>query len=598
MIYTLEYQSLLRSQGGLFNGWALQQEAEPAEWYSRLPTMEALGMVQAIPQISTMITEEGKDGARSQYEYLGRYSAILGLRNCMSGVARAWGYLQSGSKAVAGIFKDSFKQLGDILRNVSEILENSPLAMALDALVAIPIVGWIIYIIKEIVKAIFRIYGKIKEKESADERATAAELTAEYALPMWDFVPEFDTSMGRLLQEQLSPLHYDAEWMMLPANPAVNAGDFFAEKMKAEPGAQTCTDAWAIMSSNEELPGGLGFMPGTMNIHSTVGLRPKSTYGGPIDLGTYMPVTGSMAATIWGQLVKGDSSMMFAIRPDYVKGQWQNYMEAAFGFALDELSKGWSCVAGKTSFGDTTYECGRCDRDFSNCDKDGKMRSIPTSSAEAHEFGYLYYLQQIFGLPAISSTRDLPYVDPSKIDLDDSYIGKALDNLYQRQKDTIDSIKCMYLDDGSVDAEGGIESSRRYQAIRPGTDLHSQWIENVQAVFDSGDWKRVNYLDVIKGSKIDQSIHQACANMGTTPDEFFQMKSPTRFERGLAKKGMATTAGPSVLGDPKPPPPHDPIDLERLPDIGGGRPKSGLGGLLALGALGVGGYYAYKKFVK
>src|SRR5690606_37298014 len=116
------------------------------------------------------------------------------------------------------------------------------------------------------------------------------------------------------------------------------------------------------------------------------------------------------------------------------------------------------------------------------------------------------------------------------------------------------SKKCMYLDD-STNADGS--GQPRFRAIKKGSSLHKLWDQCVTAMFESGDWKTIDYRDVVQGEEVDKALRLHLSNRyNTTPEKFFNLdKTLGSAMAGRASLGIAAKAGPSVLGDPKPPEP-------------------------------------------
>ncbi len=155
----------------------------------------------------------------------------------------------------------------------------------------------------------------------------------------------------------------------------------------------------------------------------------------------------------------------------------------------------------------------------------------------------------------------------------------------------INSVKCMYLDDAPVAISSG--TTQRFKAIRKGTPMHALWMNNVRALFESGQWDRIDYRDVIKGDEIDQALHDVLSNRGTTPDQFFNMDKSAQHGQGRKSMGLAQEA-PSVLGDAEPPDPPGTTDFEppdrqkfAAPRRPGGKKSGGGAGLAVVAAAAV-----------
>lgn len=125
--------------------------------------------------------------------------------------------------------------------------------------------------------------------------------------------------------------------------------------------------------------------------------------------------------------------------------------------------------------------------------------------------------------------------------------SRALDNLEERQQAKLQSIECMYVDDSRDERTG----QPRYRAI--GTEsskgpMWNRWFDSVKSVFESGDWRRVRFKDVPEG-RLKQELRQWCASHSVDCDT-------------LGTPGGFIAAGPSSLGDPVPPSPPDPREVQ------------------------------------
>lgn len=570
---------------------------DPFNWSSRLPDMDAQKFLSIGGFEGIIASAGGTELSVSYFDLAAKSSVFAGIRNCMGYVASAYGYFQSAVGAVRTIFKSP---LLDLVREVSEAV-MSAVELAVNTISSFPVVGWIIKILFEIADTIFGIVKAVRQKAEQKDQKALNDLAREGFLPMAFPSPDADTIFGRTLQNSI--LDLNVEWMIRPQYLATKAGDFFVTRQRAGGGESGCTDAYLIQSNKT---GGLGFMPGSVNIHSAMELHTRT--GGLIrDIGQFFPVTQSMSANVWGQILKGDSGLTFAIDTDNIAPQWSDYVRAAMEFSTEKVSRGWSTIKGTLSqsniYDSEHYTCTSCDRGRTSCtdwkgaNKDHmKTRGI---AGTGHESVLSEYYAQIFDWGRVNSNKAYTM---DNIDWDDIAPNRSLNELRARQEAMINSPKCMYLDDSTNAAGTG---QQRFKAITKGSPLHELWEDNVQAMFESGDWKRIDYRDVIKGEEVDQALHNTTGNMQTTPDKFFNMDSPSAMSRGrAAMKFAGEGTGPSVLGDPTPPPASDQVDFTP-PRLGfGGSSKKASEGMSTGAKVAIGGvvaalgYYGYTRFVK
>ena len=547
--------------GGVFNGWGNQVIYNYHEWESKLPTLQTMNFFRLDPAYATQF--DMGDGNQSFIKEMGMYSVMSAMRNCMTRIATAWGWFTRAVGAIKTIFKDHIETVQRAIETAKEIM--AAIEVAVNSIAWIPVVGWIIKIIFEVAKIITNIIGDIKEAQERRDQEALNQSARAYALPMAEWDPNIDTMMCRYMQRQLSAGIFDLEWCFMPRYPAKSASDFVAQHQKYDP-SDECFSGWLVWSERfkeaQTEPPGLGFVPGTMNLHAAMSLNTQA--GGDVkDLGDFFPVTRSLAAQLWSQTVKGDSGMTFAVDTEKCIRAWEDYVSSAHGYGLDAI-RGWSMVAGRIdkpeplsyahAKGSMKYKCSSCDYGDSACNRGrdkGKWRTPP---GDGHRSAFLQHLHQMFGWKQFEHGQSIKQ---------DDWWGtmtpvRALENLRERQEAMIRSPTCMYLDDSTNADNSG---QPRFRALKKGSDLHEIWEESVTAMFQSGDWKRIDYRDVIPGEDVDKAIRLALNNANLPPPEkFFNLDK--KWGAGKASMGLKAAAGPSVLGDPEPPKPPGVVEVK------------------------------------
>jgi len=562
--------------GGIFNGWGTQ--SNPVDWRSELPSLSTMEFFDANldsgifeTDISQQISRVPGGGAATQpvstyLQMVGRSAVFSAVRNCVTNISIAWGYFQRSVNVLKKLFTGTIKIVSAVMDTLSTVMET--IEMAVNAIAWIPIVGWIIKIIYEVAKIITGIISAVKEKKAQRRQDELDRLARQYGLPMAQWSPEADTVMCRFLQMKLMPGVFDLEWAFSPRFPAKNASDFQATRQKYNPD-DPCTGAWLVHADvgDDPLanPEGLGFVPGTMNIHGAVSLKVGA--GGSVkDYGDFFPITRTVSSQLWSQAVKGDSAMTFAIDTDKLIARWKEYAAAAYGFGVDGI-KGWTMIGGELTAGTTVqfdevngirYYCSDCDTGNSNCDekiagrkkKSDRKRTPP---GDGHRSRYLQHLHLMLGWKTFQHGQSVKQDDWWET----MTPVQALRNMRERQDAMIRSPKCMYLDDST---NSGGTGQPRFRSIRKGSEQHKLWAKCVTAMFESGDWKRIDYRDVIPGEEVDKAIRLVLSNRyDTTPEKFFNLDK--KFGQGKQSMGIAAHRGPSILGDPEPPAPADPIQV-------------------------------------
>lgn len=554
----------LTDPNSVFNGWGLV--SDPGQWESRLPGLATMNFFRADPAYDGIfnLSTQGKGGASFYIQELGRSAVFSALRNCVAQISVAWGYFSSAFNTIRLLFKDTLTAISRVLDTVSTVMDS--IELAVNSISWIPIVGWIIKIVFEVAKIVTSIISAVQEKRAERKQAELDRLARQYALPMAEWTPEADTVMGQMLQMQLAPGKFNLEWAFMPRYPANKVGDFVASRQKYNPN-DSCFSGWLVyskMAGGEQSEAGLGFVPGTMNIHGAMSLNTQA--GGDVrDYGDFFPITRSVANQLWSQAVKGDSGLTFAIDTDKVITAWKEYVSSAYHYGVEALD-GWSMIAGDVDrswplkYSDIPglkYNCSECDTGSSNCDSKlaGKKREHRwrTPPGDGHKSAFLQHLHQMFGWKTFQHGKSLK--EDERWDTMTPVV--ALRNLRERQEAMIRSPKCMYLDDSS---NSGGTGTRRFNAIRKGSDLHEIWVKSVTAMFESGDWKKIDYRDVIQGEDVDQAIRLALSNQNLPPPEkYFNLDK--KWGTGKASLGIKAVSGPSVLGDPEPPKPPGLVEV-------------------------------------
>jgi len=513
------------SPGSVFQGWGNTTDFDWSSWESRIPSLQTQNFFSGSdPSMYNTLFGSSESGAKSFVEEMASITVVSALRNVVARASMAWGWFSKALKPVKHIFEGLVSTVGRVLAGVNAAFKA--ISLAIDAISWVPVIGWILAIIKLIANVVVGIVKDVKEKKQAKRDKVLAQTAKVYGLPIGEWHPDIDTFMCQYLQRQLEDMNL--EWCFMPRYPAKRPEDFFAQRQKFEP-SDNYAAAWLIFAgqSYDNVLGstGLGFVPGTDSIHGAIQL-PAWLPTAVQDMGAWFPMTQATVFQIWNQVIKGDSGMTFAVDAGKCISAWESYISAAYEYGTRGIA-GWTLVTGETErfagkptpFGyvtsDFRYRCSQCDYGRDNCNKhhDGKWKEAKRNydpdrrfanfsvkrEFEGHREPYLKYLHELFDWKESMAGKPLHKDDWWKT----TRPVRALQNLEERQKAMIMSPTCMYLDD-STDSDG--RGHRRFNAIRKGTPMHALWDKCVTAMFESGDWKRIDYRDVIKGEEVDAGI--------------------------------------------------------------------------------------------
>ncbi|MCB9718844.1 MAG: hypothetical protein H6712_33680 [Myxococcales bacterium] len=545
----------LHSADSVFQGRAI----DPLEWSSRLPDLSVFNF--------------GADPALLEDLWDGQQVAQLAMRNVSSAlrlaagrVAITQGFAFDQIPALGGLFSDPLETLSTGLDVAREILGSKVFSAAIDQLGWIPVAGWIVEAVAGVVDLVVEIVNLVRDKRREDARRELAKIRT---LPIARWSQGADEVLTRTMMIRVS--EYDAQWVVSPRYPAVSATDFRAIPQVIQPGSERYA-GWLIHTGTHgPSPAGsqgLGFVPGSRNLHGAMELRTRGARDFR-DLGAYFP-TARLAAVQWWEMIVAGGPAMFSIDAGEARAAWSSYLRSAVEFG-DHILGGWSTSVTATHLGATSHVCvpemygvGECRR-F----KDGKMVPIV---GNGHQGAYLDYMFSFFDPRRYDPDRGW---DRDNIDWDDTVPGRALRNLEQRQEAVMQSLACMTVDDTEIDGRP------RFRAIGTATNkgpLWQRWYESVTAVFQSGDWRRVRFDDVPEGA-LKSELRDRCSAAGIDCGELGR-----QFETHLA--------APSSLGDPVPPTPPNPVEVEvgyLVPSAmkpRGGRRTNAMTVALAAGVLG------------
>ncbi|MCA9712105.1 MAG: hypothetical protein KDK70_40085, partial [Myxococcales bacterium] len=503
---------------------------DPLEWSSRLPDLSVYGF-RADPALMGDLLG-GQQVAR-----LAMRNVASALRLAAGRVAITQGFSAVQIPLLADLFGDPLEVLTKGVDLVKEVLGSKAFSQAIDQIGWIPIVGWIIEILASVVELVLRLVERARDKREAEARKALAQIGT---LPIAQWSQGADEVLARTMMMKLDA--YEAQWIVSPRYPARSASDFSAKPQKVDPGDPVWA-GWLVHTGSlgvgAEGSAGLGFIPGSRNLHGAMELR---TRGGRDyrDLGAFYP-TARLAAVQWWEMIVGGGPAMFSVDAEAARGAWADYLQAAVEFG-DHVLDGWSTSPTATQLGATSHTCVYEIYGVGECRKAKKGKAVPVVGT-GHRSAYLEYLFTLF---------DPRRHDPDKgwerdnIDWDDTVPGRALKNLRDRQHATLQSLACMTVDDSVVAGQP------RFRAIGTATSkgpLWQRWYESVKAVFESGEWRKVRFEDVPEGA-LKQELRDRCTAAGIECSQLGK-----QYETTLATK-------PSSLGDPVPPTPPSPVEVQ------------------------------------
>jgi len=631
--------------GKIFRGEVMNNPAQ--DWRSRLPDIAKLEeSAAADPALAAQFGGDfgpafdlaNVNNMAPLEQFIGELAMadwVDGTRQTLGGLARTTGILSSKLGDIDVIFKSDRAEILKAFDVADMVLDSKVFKLAIDAIGAIPVVGWVIRVVYEISKAVASIVIASKDAKDA---AARREIARSLSIPMgsMDFDPDVNDATAKaffkmILDDRAQDIIRPSYKM--PSN-AANMG-FLAEGVYQEAGDDMAS-GWIVHGSHGT--GGLGYVPGTssmtraMFFPAGVAYTPNScgvgAAGGRIrDLATLYPTAQNLATSWWSQ-ANAPGPTMYTVRPLTAKSEWENYIEQMFAL-VENVLKGWTAAPSGKKF-TNKFKClypelvcrGSRKLEYKNkegmgaCNygRRGDTLTIPKDFGRSAHTGFYAYLCQLFfgiqrpfdtkkgGLEQLPLIGNQHYVNDlgskfyraSALDISQSSPVSSLDTLYANQRGALKSLQCMYV-------AGDAQNRSRFPAFYD-ANLRQLWEKSVTDVFSSGAWKRVVFQDMPEGEAKD-AFYQNAKNNGIDDVENYNRPcapgEPRSSGCGVQGAHQMISAGSQIPEDPSLPKKpgingavvDDLILIEGI-SVGGGKKKSkkrsssNLPLLLAAGAIG------------
>ncbi|MFZ6184874.1 hypothetical protein [Nannocystis pusilla] len=521
-------------------------------------------------------------------------STIRAVRLVLSQIATTVGFLKQAVKALGDVFKGAVAAVGDALNIALQVLDNPGFNAAINSLCAIPIVGWIIKAVVTVAKLVLKIVETVRQNRAKRQEAWR-QMRSLMPLAQWD--PDIDAIQVRNVGLRLHV--FDTAYVFMPRYLANSPGDFYAEQASGDPDSKRL-DAWRLLTRHPD--GGLGFVPGTQNLHGAIEM-PVGFCAGVKDLGDFFPTAQQMAYQLWNTVLNEDTPALFTVPARRCEKAWESYLMSILAYTVRDIS-GWSCARDPQNGGSKVpsrdYLQGSGPYPTKQVDpNDSKNPKTVGIKGSGHRQAMLDHLQALFdwtkGRDTSISNSD-PRFPETAVDFSKSAPGRALANLRDRQlfelREIDLSLMAAYVDDSRVrPGAGAIDKVPRWPAIADkNEELWTVWDQARRNLLSSDRWKQIELEDVPGGpndpyrdklTSDDRAFYQALVDKGLRPGG----GPPQRPELGrLAAK------------PPAPPPPHG-----YLPDLRATPPPSRTSLLKAAGVAGAtiaaagAGYLVYRK---
>lgn len=537
-------------------------------WISQIPSPD-LNMIGDPALLNEIYGKAGQDFINEGLSYISSlylYNTVTATRASIGKIASTVGFLYSDFNTISDIFREPSDSiyLEIALKTLDAVINSEYFQRGMDAIGAIPVIGWIIKIIVKVGESVYKIVKKINEKKAS---LAAKELAEQFSIPLVSFNEELDEALTKYAMSKIAG--YDMNYLFSPRYLFENISDFKVVREKLKDSDEVTR--YFNIRSDKIL--GLGFIPGTVNLTGAMRF-PTGGCAEIYDTGEFYPTVKNLANSIY-QIVQKPGPAMFAINCEYISSLWETVIHNMLVYGEESIKKGWTCW--ETAYPNTDEYL--CSSDIlksygkPDCYYPGQVNKKFKVKGNGHYGAYRNYISKKF----FNDKMGL-YIKNNEVDVSKSVPVSTLNVLASRQLSTLDSLKCMYINDQ--------KKMGRYifNSFENNKELKSRWESNVKKILNSSDWKRLVFYDIPDGP-IKNVVYEKAKKAGLDPDK-----------QGIIDKSINLNIKiPSVLGDPVPPPPVNPIDTSNklsLSDITNGKKSkvsntsSGILPLVALGGIG------------
>lgn len=593
------------------SGWVENIAANPAAALAGMPVIESL---------YNDPTASAFNAAWSDLTQRGLLNVVTASRDLVGTMVQSVGFLSGEFSNLGMIFIEKSSTAMKVLNVAQMIVESEYFGKAIDAIGWIPVVGWIIKAVVEVANIVADI---VKAVRVSNWDAAYRMIAQRLSVPIGG--TQFSTEADQMVTQRVFAMlemgnqYYSPQALI---RPAFGGGlDDYGSEGVADPDKSKLSVGWTVTPGQPT--GGMGYVPGTGNLSQTMFFPAQESGGGCAagrvrDMGGMYPTAQGLANSWWSMLLQ-QGPAMYSVAPLQETSAWESYVENLLAFAKSTLS-GWTC--GPTAYPFTNeFDCVPEVHGTGECGRPGKKsgrRTYPSDYGRDHHAVFTAYLYSLFfgptggvsgqsysgftgfkdgwqeTLPLLgplamggSYNNDLgfPWPEPDNIDVSQAVPVAALENLYERQVATLQSVHCMYVNGEDPD---------RFPAFKqPG--LKQKWEQAATALLQTNDWRRVTYQDMPEGP-LKAALAQKAEQAGLDPNQLNPPCDPglvtgkdgkLRPRRCPPNFGLA--AGPSVLGDPVPPAPPEPNDVDQQKFavgklVGGGKGSKGGGAGIAVAA--------------
>lgn len=516
------------------------------QWSSSIPNPVIFDAINFDPALAKDLYGRGSNGL----SYLGSLylqNNITSVRNTIGAVASTLGYLTTEFPNITKIFTGKASEITLTISTINNISKMGiDYQTGLNAIGAIPVVGWIIGIIVKVAELVVNIVKAIQNNNESD---ATQKLIGQFSIPIAQFNKDADEGLTRICMNSIR--QGDMNYLFSPRYKYEDFEDFCVSREKNENDPEPynlLTRAFNITSKKGD---GIGFIPGTIDIFSAIRLitsKPGFGSGSTRNIGEFYPTVRNLCVSIY-EMIQKPSPALFSITPSKLATDWEDTIYNMLVYSELSLIKGWSGF--QTGIIDSDkFLCAKPVYGQLDCKKSKADKNI-TIPKTTDPFGHFNsFRDDIFDKFFAGKFKEKKLINDIKqltnpvknIDMKQSTPSLALKNIKETQYAVINSLNCCYVDD------------QRFAAIKKDGDpvLNKKWLTNVSAVLNSNEWKKLRFLDIPDG-EFKTEVFNKAKKAGFK--DFDNRKGTIENKIGSIK------AGPSILGDPEPPKPFQIVQV-------------------------------------
>jgi hypothetical protein len=506
------------------------------------PTPEAIAQVLLIGEQSQLMNEMTQ---------MANLDTIRGLRGMVGTVATTVGFVRSTMTTdIKNIYNEPLQTVAAGVEVLSNVVNSKYFQKAMEGIAWIPIVGWIIAIVADLLTLIADIASHVRSKR-IKEMNTALARRAHVPL-MGD--PDLAKAANQAGVRKI--LQYIEDWKLqgtflppvaLPANGAVGfvkalaARDPDSDYDYVDENGDTIklTAAWYLTGP----PLGLGLQPGSLDLVRMIEFLAGHGGAVPQSTGRFMITARQMAAQLWQMVQNAGEPCLFAVDTHYVTEAWDNYVHGLLEYNEQCVMKGFTVD-------DAGYPCSTdhwCYEQNQFCRSRDVGKKVKWPGSVNHFAEFNQYLASTFWGRGPLQDR-FPYDvrdtnkewDPDNFHYQNTIYGMALRQLREQQSSYVGGYEAMLVHPGK---EGNITP---FPSLANDNGLKQKWGQTVTRILnDPSLWRNVNWRDVPEYTF-----------WGESPREILKQKWQGQIQ------GTITTGGaPPVPGGPEDFPPPTPPAL-------------------------------------